>query len=1732
MYLSKLDIIGFKSFAHKTALKFNEGITAVVGPNGCGKCVDGDTLVTLADGSEARIRELVDAALAVSSDVEQIDDGAISRDNPYGVRVLSLDPVTLRLVPMNVTAFVRRTATPTLLRIRTRSGREVTATPYHPLFTLTNGQLRALRAEELAVGTPIAIPRSLPVELPQYATTELTLDGLFSEADNLFVPSSRELVGWARRSAAGNGGLARWARRSNVAQTQIRGLVAGQGVNRAVLDRLRDKRTGRAPVANSLRSRRAGLIEVPSELTPDLARFLGLFIAEGSSNASNQVRFVNADPAVNAEYERLARTLFGVEAHRKRYKGETEDILIYSRALASVLEKLFSFKVSSVASEKVVPAQVMSASTDVQWAFLSGLFEGDGYVSARPQAHRGSLMAFIEFATASRTMARQVVSLLLRLGIFASLREKSKAATNSPSSQPQTYFSVYIYGTEQLRRVAESIRFVGEKRHALAKLLELPDANNPNYDLIPGSAPLVRDVVKSARVSVKATRKGRAKLAAYYEQRCEPSRNGLVEVISQIRELGEWTPEVELRLQHLATLACSDVYWDPIVSIEEITPADPWVYDLCVTGTHNFVAGNIVVHNSNVIDAIRWAIGEQRASALRSDKMEEVIFNGAGKRKPLGMAEVSLTIENTKGILPTEYSEVTITRRLFRNGDSEYLLNKVQCRLRDIVDLFMDTGMGSGAYSVIELKMIETILSDRAEERRRLFDEAAGVTKYKLRRKEALRRLDATQQDLTRVQDIVKEVGNKVRSLERQAKKAEEFTQIDTERKRLEVEIMEREYASTLGRIAPLEAKLADARVVRAGLDEQLAGEEETIRRLEQEQSAIEEAHLVAQAEVNRFTETISGIERTRAVAEERKRALIRTIERAIHDEAEARRAIESLTVERAEVERMLEEARAHIAAAEAEYEQVRTQVAAAENALNDRRREAKGSQADVITVLNRISELRGTEERTRSRLDSIRLRLEELNAQDEDARHDRERAHEALAAIESDINASTAALENAQREFERAQEMKAVLRTEIDQLRTRTIDLHNAINTRQSKVEFLSGLVDQDESVRYLFEQPDWSSGERITVAEVLYTEEHNRGAIATALGNAASYLVVPTFEDAVRGMRSLESAHKGKATFVCLERIPEPPEQPSIDGTAAWASDLCSSAPEYDRLRRFLLGETLIVSGVDEASSLIARGVAEQAVTLDGVLVREGGVVRGGGTRKDEGIAIGKREQVERLEREIGDLKFQLQNLDAEIAAKGEEHDAINLGALSDGIRRAQQEVGQVEKRRAQLEYELEYAEDQMEQHTYERSQMSEEVARLEQTLATSDPDRSRLLAEQQAAERRNAELGAELDALEAAFAQIGREANERHVRLVGLRSDERAAQAELDRIRRDYDNAARTIQQRSVEKENAEQELSDLDGNITDESEQLAGLREGLSGALAQRDEVIRQQHAKRDEITAHADAMRGERREYESAVGRIHELEMKINELQTKAQGMIDRAREELEIELALREFGDDEPTIDVLRGRLREIKDRIRALGSVNLLAFEEYTQENERYEFLQKQLADLHAAEKSLMETIIEINETAQSKFAETFEQIRKNFADIFTSLFHEGDEADLKLEEGDPLEAKIEIIAKPRGKRPHSIDLLSGGEKTLTAIALLFAIYLVKPSPFCILDEVDAPLDDANIDRFVSLVRRFSRETQFILVTHNKRTMAAADTMYGVTQEEDGVSKIVSVRFTEGQRN
>ncbi|HXG66281.1 MAG TPA: LAGLIDADG family homing endonuclease, partial [Blastocatellia bacterium] len=830
--LEKLEISGFKSFADRTTVVFGEGITAIVGPNGCGKCVDGNTLVTLADGRDVPIRELVEAALSDSQRVETLDDGSMTRENPHGIVILSLNPETLRLEPRPVAAFIKRETTPRLLRIRTRAGRQVTATPYHPLFTLKGGSLHALKAEELRVGARIALPRRLPVSGGGADLSPLAVIEKFQAGDKVYVPNSEALQGWADAARAKFGTWAEWVRAADVPFTQFHGLLIDQAISTAVLVKLAQAAEIPPPLDGQLKSHGRGQIRLPFTVTPDLARFLGLLIAEGRNTVSNQVWFVNADPAINDEYARLARKLFGVQVQRSHYKKTTvaEDSLIYSRTLGVALERLFNFPINSSSAEKEIPPQLFESSAETQWAFLSGLFEGDAYLSVRQDENRSTV--FIEYVSASRKLAEQVVALLLRLGVFAVLRPKQRYASNTEAKRRRTYYSVYIYGTESLRYAAQHLSFVGEKRHALETLKNLPAASNPNHDLVPGVTSVVKDAVRLAGVRIKANRPRIPNLAAYVENRCEASRGGLLEVIGQIEGLGASPESARAHLDRLSVLATSDVYWDEIVSIEEVEPADGWVYDLSIAETHNFVAGNIIVHNSNVAESISWVLGEQSAKNLRGGKMEDVIFNGTRDRKPTGMAEVTLTLVAIEDITAQDSEEqekndeaeyegalanaehaataaralvaemtrteedagsqsapegvqaqegqqpapenarpiaekraprrqkrkkvavsagerITVGRRLYRTGDSDYLMNGRPCLLRDIQDLFAGTGLGGAHYAIIEQGRIGQILSSKPLDRRALIEEAAGITKFKSRKRATELKLESAKQNLT-----------------------------------------------------------------------------------------------------------------------------------------------------------------------------------------------------------------------------------------------------------------------------------------------------------------------------------------------------------------------------------------------------------------------------------------------------------------------------------------------------------------------------------------------------------------------------------------------------------------------------------------------------------------------------------------------------------------------------------------------------------------------------------------------------------------------------------------------------------------------------------------------------------------------------------------------------------------------------------------------------------------------
>ncbi|MBI4428442.1 MAG: chromosome segregation protein SMC [Ignavibacteriales bacterium] len=1140
---------------------------------------------------------------------------------------------------------------------------------------------------------------------------------------------------------------------------------------------------------------------------------------------------------------------------------------------------------------------------------------------------------------------------------------------------------------------------------------------------------------------------------------------------------------------------------------------------------------------TNVVDAIRWALGEQRPTTLRSDKMEDVIFNGTKSRKPLSMAEVSITIENTKGILPTEYSEVTITRRVYRSGEGEYFLNKTLCRLKDIRDLFMDTGMGSDAYSVIELKMVESILSDSSDERRRLFEESAGVTKYKHRRREAYRRLDTVRVDLTRVNDIVREVQKAVNSLERQAQKAQRYNEFVKTLSEKEIDLLSREYASVVSKISPLKDQLAQAVTKKNRVDVEVKQEETLLEVLRKEMEELEDQLTAAQSDLSSQQSRIHEFEQRLATSRERRRSLTANIERFEQEKVELLRHQKELRLKQGGMTEELRTVKKKVVEAEQVYGVKKSGLDELDKQVNAKKSGLKSHQDQVIALLHEISELRQKESQAKARIENIRGRISYTSEESEQYRRD-------IAGNEELISQMTAEDRELRRRFAEAEvrvhqmeDYKQKLQKDIEHLRHQDMDLRGEIERKQARVDFLKSLVESfdgySEGARYLITSSEWGSRIQTPVGDALTTDSRHRVAVETALGDAAGYVVVESVEQAYAAMDFLKQSQKGKATFICLDRLPMiHNHRPRVteDGVVGWVMDVVRFDERYDRLFGFLFDETLIVQNVRVANEIVTKEPNIRCVTVEGEIVTGKGVVRGGSMRQDEGGHIGKKSQLDELAEDLKKLAAQKEKVLKEIERRSEELEGINLRSLVDEAREIEQAKTSIEVRIAQLEFEKKRAQESIERNQAEAERQQQEVVSLAGDLETLTPaiaqhERQKAEAEQQVGVSSSA-----LASMEALWNEHAKIATDAHLQALALKSEERSVQQSIEHAESTLVSIASNLDQRTQEVGSAKVEIRTIADGIGEAEVALLAAKKEFEALLERKKAVDSEFVTKRANIHEIELKLKDERLKQEGSLQAAHDLEFKIQELSMKSENLKTRAKDEFEIELELKEYTDEEQfDFNAAREEIREKKERIRNLGNINFAAFEEYKSEKERLDFVAAQRDDLEESEKTLLATIDEINTTAQKLFLTTFEKIRDNFIMIFKELFDEGDECDLTLEKDvDPLEARIEITAKPRGKRPTSIDLLSGGEKTLTAIALLFAIYLVKPSPFCILDEVDAPLDDSNIDRFTRILKKFSDNTQFVVVTHNKRTMESANALYGVTMEEEGVSKLVSVRLME----
>ena len=1136
---------------------------------------------------------------------------------------------------------------------------------------------------------------------------------------------------------------------------------------------------------------------------------------------------------------------------------------------------------------------------------------------------------------------------------------------------------------------------------------------------------------------------------------------------------------------------------------------------------------------TNVSDAIRWVMGEQSAKQLRGDSMEDVIFNGCPTRKPLGMAEVHLTFKNDRGILPTEFSEVTVSRRVFRSGMSEYFLNKTPCRLRDIRDLFFDTGMGSHAYSVIERSMVDHILSDNTGHRRFLFEEASGITKYKSRKKEALAKLDATETDLTRLSDIVFEIEREMRSLARQVGKARKH-------QRLRDEIRDLDLLLTADSIESLRAKETEAREqwqeeavrregVTTGLDAleaRLNDLKLSLLELERELSTAqgglrdrEDARTRAEHQVVLLRERADGLtRRANEAGNESARLgerLAETVER--EREAEARRA--ALGEDRERAQTASEDAERSLQAVEAE--------------LRERRSVAIEQKQLSLDLFSIEAEKRGASERARERQSSLNERREaterrrsELETRLEQLERAMTSARERRAGLEVELDEAERALSGVEgRLTELAERERSGLEL-VAKLRQDSAAVESRLHTLLELKREFEGV---SEGVKALLGGGERPAGLIGVVADVLEVPARYLDALEASLGEAAAFVLCEDRAAVDGALDRLRALAAGRATLVDLSAIAasHPAAAPEADGVLGRASDLVRCTARFRPLVERLLGSVMVVQDRAVAAELALRSESGlRFVSLDGE-VWERGRVRAGA--RAEGGLLHREQQIRELSGQMAELGLALEAAAREgEALQGERRDRLADRGMAESERDARRSaLDRLDRDYEAAERERRWAESERDDRAREVATFVAELETLARTLAEAERDLAEYQQQMDRARSQLSDLDGDVRQLERRRDQAAAVATGHREALLRLAREEGEWQATWARCEQTRRELEATIEGRRTEERSALQTVAEIEAEVSGLNSGLTGLLESEAG---QRDRVVELQtrfNTLKEEARALEDQARQRRFEQTELSELLHQIELGRLQAHSELELTFERLRTEYQLNPA-----EWQPPLkpegwnpEEAARKLDDSRERFRTLGAVNLLAVEEYSRKKERYQFLTRQREDLTSARAQLLEAIEKINVTASQLFRDTFGQVQIHFREIFTTLF-EGGDAELRMSGEDPLECEIEIAAKPRGKHLQSISLMSGGERALTAIALLFAIYLVKPSPFCLLDEVDAPLDDANVDRFLRMLDRFSTRTQFVVITHNKKTMEAARCLYGVTMQELGVSKLVSVRF------
>ena len=1130
---------------------------------------------------------------------------------------------------------------------------------------------------------------------------------------------------------------------------------------------------------------------------------------------------------------------------------------------------------------------------------------------------------------------------------------------------------------------------------------------------------------------------------------------------------------------------------------------------------------------SNIIDSIRWVIGEHKISNLRSENLESLVFNGSKTRSASGLAEVSLTFENTKNLLPTEFNTVTVTRKYYKSGESEYRLNDVACRLKDIHNLFMDTGISTDSYAIIELGMVDDIIKDKENSRRKMLEQAAGITIYKTRKKEAKLKLDATEQDLARIEDLLFEINNQLKSLESQAKKAEKYFEIKKEYKEVSIELAK--------------AALEGFNITYRDLNEQQ--QQEVDKRIELETSIAKEEAALEQ-------EKLAFVEKEKAL-QQMQHAYNEMLDKVRNKENEkslSSQRLQHLKERQSNLHEFIQKAGGQLSGLE-------ESIGFTGQQINDEEQKLQELELKLQDLKETVEQKRGIFDEKRSTIDNLRRENQSIQRSQFDAekkvavadtsiqnlqrtivqiQEEKAQRQAQLTQLGADKKIKEEELAQKQTDLQQLQEeheftKEQILQTQnmLEGLRVNLAEENRKLDAKKNEHDLLKSLIDSmegyPESVKFLHKNTNWNHSAPL-LSDIIYVNEQYRAAVENVLEPYLNYYVVNNLTEGLQAVHLLDDNKKGKANFFLLDKFTEPVNAHQPEGTIP-ALGVIEIDSRYAKLAEHLLGNVFIAENDDALQNSNGAVVLEKT----GKYVKGKYSLSGGSVGLFEGKKIGRAKNLEKLIKEITVQEKIVNEAKSEIQQRHNEVISFNNQLKENAIKQTQQDINNLTNHVFSLQ-------NKMENLSQLETTSSSRVAELELQLQNNHDAISSTRLELENFNTVLAQLLEKTQLVETDYTTAEQEYNTASNTFNDNNLQFAKQQSKVISTKQELEFKTNQLNDLKLQVENSTTQLNEALENIEQTATELKELELLLVNMLQNKEaeekklnEADQEYYNIRNILTEKESELRHKQKSKEGIDHLLNEIKDKLTDLKLQLAGMKERLNVEFKVDLDA--IIDEARTGDVPLEELKEKNERMRKrlenMGEVNPTAIEAYTEMKKRYEFILEQKNDLVTAKDSLMQTIQEVEATANQQFLDTFNKTRENFQKVFKALFTDEDTADMILVDPENLaETAIDIVAKPKGKRPSSIGQLSGGEKTLTATALLFAIYLIKPAPFCILDEVDAPLDDANVGKFTNMIKQFSENSQFIIVTHNKMTMNAVDVIYGVTMQEAGVSKLVPVDF------